>query len=177
MGPQTKATILLIVVTGFYTFFTFEIANITDKQFDLLYQQNLQNNRPYIFLEKFELEPEEFEGLQYVMTLRNSGSIPARIKTEKYCYNTEQNCAKDIEEMIVFPNSDGSHVGAIGNPIDLKKEIEKNTKVKLIYKLNYWAISDIGKKKTYFYEIHIELFRDPNNPSNFLHKNLFVNAN
>lgn len=137
-------------------------------------------NRPYVYLEEFRFgwEEEKFNGYQHVFIFKNSGNLPARIKIEKYCYITnEQYCSDVSKEGIIFPNSDATNLGVLGNQDDLKKEIEKNNKIDIIYRLNYGAVNDIENKAPYFYEVQIEIFKDPKNPANFLHRTILENAN
>jgi len=147
-----------------------------EKQFDLIYQQNIQYNRPYISMGKIQIDPEELQGYQYIINIKNFGNIPARVIIEKVCYETEQNCTEFGEkELLVFPDSEGLNFKRLGDSDALKKEIGNNKK-KFIYKLKYWSINDAKKEKIYFYEKHIGLSKDPLNPSNFLSDIVYVNG-
>ena len=183
MGPQTKATIwnsiftlALLIVTGCYAYFTLEMTNITTSQFELTRKQFEISYRPYIYFDKFELQPEKFEGLEYVIVVKNSGLVPAKVKIEKYCINDEDNCNQIDNFTYIFPGSDGSNIGAIGSSTEFKKSIQ-NGDIKLFIKLKYWSISDKEMLIPYIFEEIIRVFKDPSNPLNFLHENIMINAN
>ena len=129
MGPQTKAiiwnaifTFILLVVTGTYAWFTQSMADTMTSQLNL----SLEQHRPYIFFEKFEFEPEKFGGLQYMVVVKNSGSVPAKVKLEKFCIDNEDNCSDKLGYLYIFPNSGGSNLGALGDAEEVKESIREN---------------------------------------------------
>lgn len=183
MGPQTKATIwnsvftfALLLVTGCYAWFTLEMTNSINLQLELTRKQYRISYRPYIYFGKFELDPKEFEGFKYRIIMENSGLVPAKVKIEKYCVNKEDNCFKEDDFSYIYPNSDGTNIGAVGSMTEIKKYIESNKEFKLIFKLRYWSIDDTEMLNPYIFEKTIRIFKDPNNPSNFLHESLNTNA-
>lgn len=178
---QGMSTFLLLVVTVFYTFFTYSMVIIMKNQFNLAYDQIQKNDRPYVFIDKFDLDPKQKEGYQeghqYVLVMKNSGNVPATGRIEKFCYNNENNCNNPESNIFIFPDSDGIKIGPPGDYLSLKKEINTNKEIKLIYRINYWAVDDVEKEKIYFYEVHIKLYEDIKNPSNILYTRVYMNAN
>jgi len=179
MGPQTKAiiwnaifTFILLVVTGTYAWFTQSMADTMTSQLNL----SLEQHRPYIFFEKFEFEPEKFGGLQYMVVVKNSGSVPAKVKLEKFCIDNEDNCSDKLGYLYIFPNSGGSNLGALGDAEEVKESIRENGDIKLIIKLKYWPIND-DSQDPYIYEAKIRIFKDNESPPNFLHENMEILAN
>jgi len=184
MGPQTKATtwnafftFVLVAITACYAWFTWNMADTMTSQLELTREQHKINYRPYVFFEKFELDPKKFEGLQHMIIMKNSGMVPAKVKVEKYCFNNENNCAEINGYSYIFPNSDGTNIAAIGSSTEIKKVIENDGDFKLIIKLKYWSINDSEMLNPFIYESTIRIFVDPESPSNFLHENLYTTVN
>ncbi len=148
-----------------YVKHTSKLSKTAHDQFKLQREQHLLENRPWVYITKFDRPPEYRLRSIFKFTLENCGKLPANLDDVKFnLYYNKELTDEDIQEVqknVIFPGQKDYFVN-FGCYQAIKK-IKDNIDIYVVdIKFEYYSVSDFEKRKkcsfSGTFEIHGNLF-------------------
>lgn len=154
-------TFMLVLITGFYVFYTKDLAETAQKQISLQLSQFRLDNRPSVFLAGWG----EFQKLEDMSTLRfklkNVGKLPARFGDIEFKIYVGDKAidvkASDFAKpTVIFPNQENMHID-LPVPKQIHPAIRQNRGFDFSLKLTYFSINDVQRDNEFSYFVKYSL--------------------